>query len=343
MSLTPITDAPVPFSGAPDPDYNHPPPDLILRSGDGVDLHVKKSVLEYTSVFFNNMFDGAHDATAARRNGKPIIDLPEPGSVLYRVLWITYPPKQRYSLTVHDLDGVAAVYQAARKYLFTDVLETLEENLDQADLMAAAPHRLFAIARLCDLPGVARKAALVTLTLLVCPRKLSFPELALLPAAHLQKLYDFHYDCGIQAGTIIHRAAMPRDPSDLDDPNRCGPRDDTFDEGRFDERFPAEWFRSHIARVASQLTLLPTGPTVNPLALEIFPAERAIIDSCPVCSANATTDLADLARQLAKAIEDSNNDLDRRDLGFLILPDLCSVFSPHNIVREFAYNPIIAH
>ncbi|KAJ7872237.1 hypothetical protein B0H13DRAFT_1895425 [Mycena leptocephala] len=54
----PIQNAPAPFSGDPDPENNVPAPDFIVRSGDDVDLHVHKAILQFVSVFFKNMLDG---------------------------------------------------------------------------------------------------------------------------------------------------------------------------------------------------------------------------------------------------------------------------------------------
>ncbi|KAJ7717872.1 hypothetical protein B0H16DRAFT_1234892, partial [Mycena metata] len=63
-------------------------------------------------------------------------------------------------------------------------------------LLDAHPHCIFAIARLRDLPELARKAALSTLKTPVCPDGLLFPETEVLSAFTFQKLHKFHHSCG---------------------------------------------------------------------------------------------------------------------------------------------------
>ncbi|KAJ7679672.1 hypothetical protein B0H17DRAFT_944009, partial [Mycena rosella] len=177
-----------------------PPSDFIIRSGDLVDLHVHKDILKFVSVFFKNMLDGA-DPNELQRDGKPIVVLPEPISVLYRLLSIAYPGRsaEYCSLSEQTLDGVSVVYQTANKYLFMAAQKSLRDMLEDPTLLRAHPHRLFAIARLCDLPVLARKAALCTLESPVCSHPLLFPEMELLTAATFHKLYDFHHSCGTAA------------------------------------------------------------------------------------------------------------------------------------------------
>lgn len=165
----PIQDAPAPFSGDPDPEDNVTAPDFILRSDDGFDLHVHKAILQFVSVFFKNMLDGA-GVGHLEKDGKPVVILSEPCVVLHRLLCIAYPGRslEHYSLVAQNLDGVWAVHEAANKYLFMGVQELLEKMLESPVLLAH-PHRIFAIARLRNLPDLARKAALSTLNFPVCP------------------------------------------------------------------------------------------------------------------------------------------------------------------------------
>ncbi|KAJ7843291.1 hypothetical protein B0H13DRAFT_1909433 [Mycena leptocephala] len=229
-------------------------PDFILRSGDGFDLHVHKAILQFVSVFFKNMLDGAG-----------IGDLEEG--------WEARP---------QNLDGVWAVHEAANKYLFMGVQELLEKMLESPVLLAY-PHRIFAIARLRSLPELARKAALSTLNSPVCPPDLVFPELELLPAQTFQQLHEFHHACGKAAARIVRRYAGTQDYTDPDvtitmnqDGNYqwvwwktdrhasdCEPDIEVHHHDGSIDMSPSQWFKNHIAILAPKLRVLPTLRTVE--------------------------------------------------------------------------------
>ncbi|KAJ7087672.1 hypothetical protein B0H15DRAFT_300228 [Mycena belliarum] len=336
-------DALAPFSGALDPEENIPASDFILRSGDSVDFHVHRDVLKFVSVFFKNMLDGAGADIDLQRDGKPIVILSEPSAVLYRLLCLAYPTLERHSLAVaRGLDGLWEVYQMAKKYLFFGVEKLVKQTLEDHDLLDTQPHRMFAIARLCALPDLARAAALCTLKSAVCPEGLRFPEMAHLTADVLQELYQFHHTCGIAAQAIAENNADYFDaqyagsplmgisshdetdqafvwwdfgtadfhhhpgcgPSDLD-----GPRDPDTGQ-QWPQTAAAPWFHNHVAKVAPRLRALPIGDTAAEL-LKVAPEEQAIIDTCQVCSASAVSDLASFVRRLSIEIEESNSRLVR--------------------------------
>jgi hypothetical protein len=144
------------------------------------------------------------DPTALLRDGKPILVLPEPESVLYRLLCPAYPARspEQYTLGVEDLDGLVAVHEAAHKYQFICVQRLIERMLDNPTLIDAQPHRLFVIARLCDLPNLARKAALSTLKCPLFPTPV-FAEMRLLTWEDAHRLYEFHRLCGVLARDIV--------------------------------------------------------------------------------------------------------------------------------------------
>jgi hypothetical protein len=203
----------------------------------------------------------------------------------------------------------------------------MKEMLKSPDLLDAHAHRLFAIARLRELPELARVAALYTLKSPVCPAAPEFPEMKLLTWADADTLYDFHHSCGIEAQTIAqgYETSPTHDEDTKEtfvwwDPGHtagCG----TFtgrsawsgQYGRYSEinDVAVEWFRNHLARLAVKLRALPTGHTAEMEALNIAPAERAIIDGCYICSRYADKHLGSFARQLAARIEASNSALGR--------------------------------
>ncbi|KAJ7429315.1 hypothetical protein B0H11DRAFT_1768608 [Mycena galericulata] len=309
------------------------PSDFILRSCDGVDFHLHKDMLKLVSGCFSGMFSlpgGDGNPCPSERDGKPVVALPEPESVLHRLLSLAYPPQfpELYTLGESDLDGVVALHEAAHKYQFIQVHRLLERMLENPALIDAHPHRLFAIARLRDVPELARKAALSTLKSEWRTAQVEFPEMKILTWDHAHKLQDFHRSCGITAKKIVERnvssyKCMTAGTLDADGHvvttyfqffvwwgaknhgSKCGPKCGT--EGTITG--PAPWLPGYIARLAEKLYLLPTGNTAAAEALTLTAAERAIIDGCPVCSERAERDLRIFTRKLASDIDNSNDNL----------------------------------
>ncbi|KAJ7177216.1 hypothetical protein C8R43DRAFT_827497, partial [Mycena crocata] len=139
--------------------------DFILRSSDSVDFHVHRDMLRLLSDVFDGMFSLPATDQEPQRDGKIVLVVPEPANVLYRLLSFAHPAPsvRQYTLTLADLDEIVAVHNAARKYQFLRGQKLLEEVLDDRALLDAQPYRLYAIAQVCGLPALARKAALFTL------------------------------------------------------------------------------------------------------------------------------------------------------------------------------------
>ncbi|KAJ7277257.1 hypothetical protein C8J57DRAFT_1223008 [Mycena rebaudengoi] len=76
--------------------------------------------------------------------------------------------------------------------------------LENPALIDADPHRLFAIARLRDLPQLATKAALSTLKS-DRTAKVEFSEMKILTWDHAHQLQAFHRSCGIKAKQIVEQ------------------------------------------------------------------------------------------------------------------------------------------
>ncbi|KAJ7245602.1 hypothetical protein C8J57DRAFT_1524318 [Mycena rebaudengoi] len=296
----PIQDAPAPFSGAADPQRGSHLSDFILRSSDGVDFHVHREILKFESDCFDGMFampGGNADPDDLRRDGKPVLVLPESETVLFRLLRLAYP-----------------AYTAAGKYQFLRVQYILEEMLDNSALMDIHSHRLFAITRLCNFLEPSRKAALATLK---SPRSLEapcFPEMKLLSwedghtctgftncvAKRREKLWRSVWRTAQilrHLGSSVMTLIKEYYPSSL-------PRRGTVRRG---EKAPVQWFKDHVARLAVQLRLCPSGAIAEREARSV--ASRLILDACSGCSLAAEVDLICFARQLAKEIDDSNNRL----------------------------------
>ncbi|KAJ7879694.1 hypothetical protein B0H13DRAFT_1630628 [Mycena leptocephala] len=334
----PVQDAPAPFSGAADPQKGSHPSDFVLRSSDGVDFHVHREILKFASDCFDGMFTipgGDADPDDLRRDGKPVLVLPEPETVLFRLLRLAYPAYTvaDYTLEHADLDNFFAVYKAAGKYQFLRVQYILEEMLDNSALMDMHPHRLFAITRLCNLLEPSRKAALATLKSPLSLETPYFPEMKLLSWEDGHTLYRFHRLCSQKAGEIVEERLEDNPSSSAswifnDDTNKvftwwnynehsaqcdenCRDHYPSFLPNRGNvrrgEKAPVQWFKDHVARLAVQLRLCPSGAIAKREARSV--ASRLILDACHGCSLAAEFDLTCFARQLAKEIDDSNNRL----------------------------------
>ncbi|KAJ7757390.1 hypothetical protein DFH07DRAFT_819483 [Mycena maculata] len=343
-AATSIQEAPVPFSGEPDPEDKSPAPDFIIRSGDAVDFHVHKTILSFASPFFNHMFSGAGNSGGMgeggksvdlQRDGKIVVVLPESSAVLYRLLCLAYPAHSlvHYSLDAHNLDGVWEVHKSANKYLFIDVQNLVENMLESPSLLDAHPHRVFAIARLCDLHDIARKAALSTLKSPICPPDLLFPELDRPPASTFQKLSEFHHSCGRAAEQLAEANLGPLDYTrehksitNSENENcifvwwiegaspeyhdgQCGPDVEWGYQGEWTVITPSPWFKNTMESLAPKLRFLPIRGTVATGLEVVADADRAMIDGCHACLEHADRHLRDFWHQLGLRIEASNNTL----------------------------------
>ncbi|KAF8196372.1 hypothetical protein K438DRAFT_1826115 [Mycena galopus ATCC 62051] len=275
-----------PFSGAFDAGDHSRPSDFVLRSSDGVDFH-----------------------------GKPVLVLPESEAVLFQLLRLAYPADAlaQYTLEQLDLDIFVAVYMGAQKYQFLRVERILKQMLDHSALIYKHPHRFFAFAQLCDFPELSRKAALLTLR---SPLSHDTPESW--EDAHI--LYRFHQLCGQKAGQLVEEAAIPSSSSDgasriwfwNDDSHNIVAWWRYGHKGRCKDAVrdpPVQWFKEHIAHLAAQLRLCPSGATAKRKALSVALADCLIMDPCSLCSERADADLARFAHLLAKEIDLSNSRL----------------------------------
>ncbi|KAJ7149728.1 hypothetical protein C8R46DRAFT_523719 [Mycena filopes] len=339
MSLDPASrpqDAAVPFSGASDDDTHAP--DFIVRSSDGVDFHLHRDILKFASACFDSMLASPPSEDDLERDGKPVVVVPEAEAVLYRLFSLAYPPQSLKHFTVgaDNLDGLVAVRSAAHKYQFPRVLNLLADMLDNASLIDAAPHRLFALGRLWSLPSVARKAALSTLKHPLHPTP-AFPEMHQLTWADGHALSEFHHSCRAEAnrrlsdnrgpGRDYYRSygertvavgshgnwfAFPEfvwwstDPHGTD----CTKADlpDLFIDSQT-TRMPMSWFSSHLARIQACVQQVPGHNTILTGVATVSPPEQKIIDACPRCAEHAKKDLAEFAVLLARGLETFNTAL----------------------------------
>lgn len=146
------------------PPFNKPDADLIIRSSDSVDFHVRKSILEEVSPIFKDMMTVPQpprlpfaSSTPQALDDAPIVVLPEDSSTLSNLLQFCYPV---VAPTI-GIENMLRVRNAADKYMMDGPLAMVEREL--ASLVESDPYRVYMIASLCRLEDVTRKAAKQTL------------------------------------------------------------------------------------------------------------------------------------------------------------------------------------
>ncbi|KAJ7661821.1 hypothetical protein B0H14DRAFT_3179264 [Mycena olivaceomarginata] len=335
MSIA-VPNAREPFSGdpvAPDevfetsPGY-HPPLIRYCR------LSCHKNILAHASQFFFDMFRAGAD-------GKAVIPMKEPSSVLYRLLILVYPAHTSLPLGLNDpshLDDICAVHEAANKYQMVRTQGLVENMLVNSPSSTHHPHRFFAIASIRSIVPLVRKAALATLRDTVdpevhsfrnsrrsrgtacrssitlssavasapratfCARSPSTLRCSQFPEAHdtaeaASRGYQRHHWTPSLCGGATTRSRMV---------HNAGRPHERLAGIPIEEVHPPAWFRNHLRQVATALRLLPNGATAQAAVVDVGPAERHAIASCPACAQNAPQDLANFASQLVRLSELSN-------------------------------------
>ena len=167
------------------------PDDFNLRSVDGHDFYVSRSILSIASPSFTNSDPGnAADAT--------IIALAEPACIIDVLLTLIYPVE---APTWTSLDGFSAVLDAALKYDMRGAVETLRRSLVcprrveeriLPSFVEIDPLRVFAIARMAGLDAEADLAAQATVKYYPSLTKTAgltiSPEVENMPTKHYREL-----------------------------------------------------------------------------------------------------------------------------------------------------------
>ncbi|KAF9813663.1 hypothetical protein IEO21_05434 [Rhodonia placenta] len=139
--------------------------DVILRSSDNVDFHVYKVVLRMVSGIFHDLFSipqplHPHPNDIHPERGIPLIPVPEDGKTLDCLLRLCYPTPDPEA--VDDVDLLAAVFTAARKYDMEDAASRMKKSILQLGTDASLHERtirIYAKAIQLGLEDVAHAAA----------------------------------------------------------------------------------------------------------------------------------------------------------------------------------------
>jgi len=135
--------------------------DVILRSADGRDFHVHKSMLSIASPVFRNMFTFPQPPSS-ESSPIPVVDVSETGNVLDVFLRCLYPVSKP---TVQDFGLLEGLVAAAEKYETDIVLDMVKSWLVLPENLRSDPLRVYAIACTSSTFDEQAKAAAKRMTL----------------------------------------------------------------------------------------------------------------------------------------------------------------------------------
>lgn len=119
--------------------FNAVDADVILQTSSGDEFCVHRCILASASPFFQDMFTLPQCVVEER----PIIPVTESSDVLDTVLRLVYPIPDPVISTIQEL---TPVLDAAIKYDFTNVVNTLRKLLISPHFLQTSPVRIFALA-----------------------------------------------------------------------------------------------------------------------------------------------------------------------------------------------------
>ncbi|KAI0638564.1 hypothetical protein C8Q77DRAFT_1047435 [Trametes polyzona] len=217
--------------------------DKLACSPESVDFRVHRCVLSAASQLFEGMLSlpqpASDDAVVI-----PIIPFPEPSAVLEALLRLMYPME---APTIHTLDDLAPVLEAARKYDFIVAVEALRKRLISSDFLEESPLRVYGLATRYELvaeAGLASKALLDTCLSAQRPHD---------DLRHITA-YDYHRLVVLREERARAAIALLTPPRDL----KCMQCN-----GRWDKAHePPRWWADYRERAKEELRVRPTSRVI---------------------------------------------------------------------------------
>lgn len=174
------------------PPFDRPDADLVLRSCDGIDFRVYKSVLSLVSPVFETMFTLPQPGPKVGASEPPVVQMTEDERTLYLVLQFCYPGRR---LELKDLTDMVALLEFAEKHDFEEWLVSCVKR----DLVSHAEEDavgVYAVAMRFKLKSEAVAAARSCLRLPRHKLYIYHPMLSHISVNVYTKLLQYHYDCG---------------------------------------------------------------------------------------------------------------------------------------------------
>ena len=288
--------------------FNHPlsdtEPDIILRSSDGVNFNVHKSIMVHQSSVFRDILSIPQEANTSNdtdddQTTSQSMDVSEDSMTLELLLQFCYLCAD----PVGDLDLYLEVSKAAEKYDMKTVLHLVKRYMasEMRALVAATddPFRLYAIScayRMVEEGQLAAKATLRRPMIGQYPPKV----LDLLPARAYHELLEYRKLCiAVLSPLLTSWKSMYQNHSYIEQCSGCqGAALRCSEYG-----LQSSWLTSYFEQIKKDFSEVTTGDMIRSLAH----LRRALVfvDSCSKCRARSRvpTDLARFNEDLASAVD----------------------------------------
>ncbi|EPQ56280.1 hypothetical protein GLOTRDRAFT_74871 [Gloeophyllum trabeum ATCC 11539] len=288
------------------PPFDRPDADLVLRSCDGIDFRVYKSVLSLVSPVFETMFTLPQPGPKVGASEPPVVQMTEDERTLYLVLQFCYPGRR---LELKDLTDMVALLEFAEKHDFEEWLVSCI-SLASPKHLEASPLRVYTLACLYHLPEEARSAARATLQLQ--RRKLWHPDspsaLEGIPATTYIRLLQYHENCGDSAASLADTHIFLELPSGALRPNFLTCQGHCESQRRVRSCKSrvvrvCQWWVESIKALKERLREHPCSQSAVDFCHDRSLQESAV--SCGVFESGSARDLHLLSLQLSQKIDDA--------------------------------------
>ncbi|KAH9983211.1 hypothetical protein BJV74DRAFT_48095 [Russula compacta] len=251
-------------SPSPDPIFNTPDADVILRSDDArpIDFRVHRCILLAGSPFFQTMFS-LPQPKCESEDRVHVLEVAESFAILDPLLRFLYPVPDP---NVPTLDALVPLMCAAAKYDMIAIMNRLRVLLVSQAFLETSPVRVFAIASRFDLEEEAKLASKHTLRVRVLDVPLC-DDLRHISAYSYHRLLDLHRRRGDAARQML---CAPN--------NLCCMQ---CNGSHFNAGAPPKWWGEFVARAGEELRSLPTTDVIFSFK---FLMQVAHASGCPRCT-----------------------------------------------------------
>ncbi|KAJ8079557.1 hypothetical protein PM082_011144 [Marasmius tenuissimus] len=283
--------------------FNDIKADVILRTVDGVDFRMYKSLLSFASPFFEGMFSlpqpEPRSTAIQNHDGLPIVPMPESSKAIEKLLMFCHPA---HCPILESLDEIRLVLEPASKYDMTGVVKRIVIQFDP--FIAAEPLRSYCIAWQFKLHDQVQKAAKMLLREPLVPRRF-VRELDLIPATALHRLHEYHHRSGKAARAMatafgwIDMASYIKFGAGGECPE-CS--NEEIVTGYDNQNIPSRsWWVEYMQDAALLLQERPCGVTVKDPDLMNRTFRKAV--QCPYCKDRVLVEMREFTDDFAKEVE----------------------------------------
>ncbi|KAH7913938.1 hypothetical protein BJ138DRAFT_1123916 [Hygrophoropsis aurantiaca] len=285
------------------PPFDAADADIILRSSDGADLRTYKFLLSFASPVFRTMLSLPQpiDEVPTSSSTFPIIPMPEDRHTLEKLLLHCYPGS---SISLHSLDDIKLVLDAAAKYDMEFVLENIKKWMVTSTLFKNNPLAFYVLSCVRGFKVEARLSASRALEVIEREPNHFIPELEEISAGTYYRLIKYHAQCGAAARDVMQNLQwIPMAERLIINTNWPGCehcRDlkvPLFGGGMYS--LPT-WLKTYLDGLGEELYRRPCASTV--MKTESFNAALIKGASCEVCNNTLATKLSRMRDKFAARV-----------------------------------------